>query len=384
MGGRVRNLAILRALAPAFDLQIVTLVHDRRILEDPGPVASLGEWIPVLAPNRRSTFHRALGQIGYRTAGREWSREAWFLGSPEIARTAARCIRERPPHLVHAAYWFTLRHLVLRPRPPRWVLDTHDVQFERWERLGHPVGPRERRAEIEELLRNDLVIAITPKDAAAFRRAAGDAVRIETVGMGVDLDWWSPAAVEREPGGAAVVYYGNMAGEANRAAAVHLCREILPLLREIRPGTEVRIVGADPAPDVVALGEIDGVAVTGTVEDPRPHLARCAVFALPFRAASGIRSRACEAMALGLPVVAYPEALEGMGFEPEREYFAADRPEEFARQVARLLEDGDRRAALAAEARVRVERDYSIAATYGRFVALYRDVIAGAAPNFDR
>ncbi len=379
MGGRVRNLAILTALSGAFDLTMVTLVHERPLLRDPGPVADLGEWIPVLAPNRRSPLHRAIGQLAYRSLGRRWTREAWFLGTAAVAEVVERRIAENPPDLVHSAYWFTLRHLKARPRPPLWILDTHDVQFERWEKLGVPLSPEEKRAEIAELQRNDLVIAITPRDADTFRRVTGGGARIETIGMGVDIEEWSRKGIGAGARGTTVVYYGNMAGEANRRAAAHLCRDILPELRRIRPGVEVMILGADPAEDVLELREIDGVTVTGTVEDPRIHLARCGVFALPFRAASGIRSRACEAMALGVPIVAYPETLAGMGFQADRDYLEADDPAGFARQLARVLEDPARADAIAASARREVERRYSIASTYGRFVELYERLIAESA-----
>ena len=375
MGGRVRNLSILDALSPHFDLEVVTLVHDRARLDDPGPVAALGRWTPVLAWNRRTPLHRLLGQARYRTLGRGWERETWFQGSPELSRTVERILRERPPDLVHVAYWHTLRHLKGRPRPPIWVLDTHDVQFERWERLHGRVSPKDRDGEIEELKRHDVVIGITPHDAETFLRILGPGARIETIGMGVDLKRWSREAFSPRKRGEAIVYYGNMASEMNVKAVQHLCTEILPELRLLRDEIEVVILGADPRPEVRSLASIPGVRVTGTVEDPRAVLVPSGVFALSLRAASGIRSRACEAMALEVPVVAYPESLEGMGFEEGRHYLAAEDPRQFARMIDRVLSDRDLAERLASEARARVAERYGIAATYGRFVTLYRELI---------
>ncbi|MDM7915355.1 MAG: glycosyltransferase [Candidatus Eisenbacteria bacterium] len=329
----MRNLAILEALAPRFELEILTLVHRKSRFADPGPVARLGAWRGVLAPNRRSLLHRAAGQIDYRLRGRGWERETWFLGCRALARAVSRSIAEHPPDLVHVAYWYTLRHLAPFSRPSLWVLDTHDVQFERWERIRHRPSPRERDAEIAEWRRYDRIVAITPRDADTIRAALGTAEPpISTIGMGVDLDRFrrgdalaaavttaeapttADAPTTPEPAGGEVVYFGNLGTPGNRDAAVHLCHDILPRIRQSLPEARVLLAGADPAPDVRALGAIPGVRVTGAVEDPRPYLARAAVFALCLRAASGIRSRACEAMALELPIVAYPEALEGMGF----------------------------------------------------------------------
>ena len=378
MGGRIRNLAIVEALAPSFDLEIITLVHDRKHLTDPGPIVRYGTWRPVLARHRRGPLHRLLGQVSYRAAGRGWERETWFLGRQEVARAVEESLRLRPPAAVHAAYWFTLRRLRERPRPPLWVLDTHDVQFERWRRLRGRVNERERRAEIDELRRNDVVVAITAKDAETFRSILGSSARIETIGMGVDLHYWSREAIGAGPRGASVVYYGSMGGEPNRRAAVHLCTEILPELRAGRAGADVVILGADPARDVRQLADLPGVRVTGTVEDPRLVLASSGVFALSLRAASGIRSRACEAMALMLPIVAYPEALEGMGFEAGRDYLEAHDPRQFAAEIDRVLLDRVLADRLTASARERVASHYGVEATYGRFVGLYRELLAQA------
>jgi glycosyltransferase involved in cell wall biosynthesis len=376
MGSRVRNIAILKALEPHFDLEIITLVHDRAQLSKPGPVAGLGTWHPVLAWHRRGPGHGLLGQLAYQVAGRGWQRETWFLASRSLARAVSDSIRDHPPAIVHCAYWFTLRHLTERPRPPVWVLDAHDVQFERFKGLGQKVKEVERRAELDELSSADLLIAITPGDAQTFRSMLGAGPRIETIGMGIDLSFWSRAAIGSPRRQGSILYYGNMAAKGNRAAAAHLCREILPLLRRRRPAIEVVLLGADPGPDVRRLGEIAGVRVTGTVDDPRIELAKGAVLALSLRGGSGIRSRVCEVMGLEVPVVAYPEALAGMGFEEGRQYLSALDPQGFADQIDRLLDDPALADRIARSAREVVEDRYSIDATYGRFVDLYRGLLS--------
>ncbi|MBM3288028.1 MAG: glycosyltransferase [Candidatus Eisenbacteria bacterium] len=379
MGGRVRNLSILQALSLHFEIETITLVHDRDRMKDPGPVASLGVWTPVLAWHRQSPVHRLVGQVGYRVAGTGYGREAWFLASRSLARAVRAAVERRPPAIVHVAYWFTLRHLAgVGIRPPVWILDTHDIQFERHARLGRPVSSKERGSEIREWSRYDRLIAITPQDEEALRGQLGPEAQIATIGMGVDLSHWrrgesSRSGRERDAG--TIAFYGNMASEANRVAARHLCEEILPMLRRTRAGVQVLIVGADPPPDVRRLGTIPGVRVTGTVADPRRELAGVDLVALTIPQGSGIRSRVCEVMAMELPVVAYPGALEGMGFEEERDYLAARAAGEFAAQIDRLLGDPALARRLARSALDETARRYSVAATYGQFASLYRGLL---------
>ena len=92
------------------------------------------------------------------------------------------------------------------------------------------------------------------------------------------------------------------------------------------------------------------------------------LFALSLRGGSGVSSRVCEVMGLEVPVVAYPEALAGMGFEEGRHYLAARDPQGFADQIDRLLDDPALAVRIARSAREEVgRRCYSIEATYGRF-----------------
>jgi polysaccharide biosynthesis protein PslH len=72
------------------------------------------------------------------------------------------------------------------------------------------------------------------------------------------------------------------------------------------------LVGRDPSPDVQALGELDGVRVTGYVDDVRPFLERAAVFAAPLRFGAGIQNKLLEAMSMAVPSVVSTLAADGL------------------------------------------------------------------------
>lgn len=374
MGSRIRNLRILEALAGTFDLTTITLVHDPAHLHAPGPIAGLGEWVPVLAPHRRGLLSRAYWHLAARRAERReglW-RETFFQSFPVLGETVARTLTRIRPHLVHVAYWYTLRHLPSLPRPPLWVVDTHDVQFERQEKLFGRHSERERRAEIAQLERFDRVIAITEEDRRSFRRVLRSDLPIEVIPMGLDLANWRRDRIEvpptRQP---RVLYYGNLSTGPNQIAARHLLHDLLPPLARAGVGFEALLLGASPPPDLRDTTCPFPLEVTGFVEDVRPWLASAAVFALSLRAGSGQRGRVLEALALGTPVVAYPEAIHGLDLAPGEGLLVAGSDVEFRDGLRGLIEDPARARELGEAGRAAVAGRYGWDATYGRFPRLY-------------
>ena len=75
-----------------------------------------------------------------------------------------------------------------------------------------------------------------------------------------------------DPQAAVVVFVGAMDYFPNREAAVFFAERIWPHVRKRLSGAELAIVGANPGAAVLALGELPGVKVTGTVPDVRPVL----------------------------------------------------------------------------------------------------------------
>jgi glycosyltransferase involved in cell wall biosynthesis len=381
MGSRVRNRAIVETLATSFDLTIVTLVHDVARLVDPGPVIRCGRWVPVLADHRRGFLPWAAWHLRARLAAcREGLHpETFFQSLPGFARAVEQCVRVERPALVHAAYWYGLRRLPAFPRPPLWVVDTHDVQFERHERSWGRDSSRERAAELRELARYDRVVAITERDRDTLRaHLPAGAPPIEVIGMGLDFTRWNRAAVEPAlPAAPRAVFYGNLSSEANRAAARSFLRDLLPGWKRHVPGVEALLLGADPGDELRSEAEAVGAVVTGFVEDPRPWLASARVLALALRAGSGQRGRVVEALALGVPVVGYAEALEGLDLADGEGIVTVHTVEEMASRSLELLADGEHARELGAAGRVAAADRYGWEATYGKFPALYHRLLAG-------
>jgi glycosyltransferase involved in cell wall biosynthesis len=147
----------------------------------------------------------------------------------------------------------------------------------------------------------------------------------------------------------------------NIDAVQWFARQVLPALRQHVPTARFWIVGSSPTHDVRELATLSGVQVTGRVADTRPWLASADVVVAPLRIARGIQNKVLEAMAMARPVVATPEAFEGVRALPGQDILLASGMDETVKRIADVL-DG-RHATMGAHARRAVETAHQWSAT---------------------
>ncbi|MDY7040503.1 MAG: glycosyltransferase [Chloroflexota bacterium] len=164
---------------------------------------------------------------------------------------------------------------------------------------------RTRRYEDRLLAVYDSVLVTSPDDKVALERLASSAKRdrrapIVVLTNGVDLDYFSPLDVPRDP--ESLVFSGKMSYHANVAAALYLAREVMPLVWARRTMATLTLVGQNPPSVIRALTSDTRIVVTGYVPDMRPYLARAAVSVSPIRYGVGVQNKVLEAMAMSTPV----------------------------------------------------------------------------------
>ena len=122
---------------------------------------------------------------------------------------------------------------------------------------------------------------------------------------------------------------------------------------------------------MLRLSRIAGVRVVGEVDDVRSYLVCADVSVAPLRIARGVQNKVLEAMAVGVPVVATPPAIEGIEVRDGEEVLIGASSEEFAQQVIRLLSDSELRKAVTRKAWNKMSQSYnweSIGAKLDRFL----------------
>jgi sugar transferase (PEP-CTERM/EpsH1 system associated) len=258
----------------------------------------------------------------------------------------------------------------------RRVLDMVDVDSEKWaayaERARLParmVWAREARTLLafERLAAAhfDHSLFVSEQEWQRFVALAPEAkARTSWISNGVDFEYFSASHRFLPPfegNGAELVFTGRMDYRPNIDAVQWFASEVLPPLRRHVAAARLWIVGAAPTHEVRALAALPGVQVTGRVPDTRPYLASADVVVAPLRIARGIQNKLLEAMAMARPVVATPEAFQGVRAQPGRDILLASEVGETVQRIIEVLDGGH--ATMGAAARRAVEASHQWSTT---------------------
>jgi sugar transferase (PEP-CTERM/EpsH1 system associated) len=403
-GGRLRSYHILSELSQQHE---VTVVTTRQAGEAPAELArhlprcERVISVPYHAPKHGSgRFIKALAQ-------------SWFTALPvdlyknrvpAMRRTVTRLLTEGNFDLCVADFLTGLPnvpHDVLPspvgPPSPVWkvpiVLFTHNVEHMIWQRLcsneGNPLKRlllaiewRKMRAyEKRACQLADLALTVSETDKELFQRLAPTS-NLHAIPTGVDVNYFSPMPVEQEQE-LELVFSGSMDWFPNEDAMLWFMDSMLPLIRREKPGITVTIVGRNPSAKLQRLAAASKVHVTGTVDDVRPSVHRAAVYIVPLRIGGGTRLKLFEAAAMGKAIVSTTVGAEGLPLEHGKHLVLADTPEDFARQVLKLVEDPALRARLGRAGRELVQTRYSWARVAKELEALCHEVRHEGCRNAD-
>jgi polysaccharide biosynthesis protein PslH len=227
------------------------------------------------------------------------------------------------------------------------VLDMVDALTALWQQLRH-TGPRLKRVlarlEVPRLGRYearvlkvpDLCLVSSMQDARLLARSDGAA----TVRLVPNTVEWAEFAGKRPaPKRGRIIFAGRMSYPPNISAARELAREVLPLVQRHEPSAELRIVGASPSREVLALARLPKVTVTGFVPDLKVEYGQAAVSVCNVAVAGGTQNKILESLAAGVPLVTTAKTAMGLGLTGGTDVLIANNPEEVADRVVALLND---------------------------------------------
>jgi glycosyltransferase involved in cell wall biosynthesis len=213
-----------------------------------------------------------------------------------------------------------------------------------------------RRFETRRCREFEHLITVSDLDRDFFAESV-PASRISVLPTGVDLEYFRPSSEPEKR--TKLVFTGSMDWLANEDAILYFAEKILPHILRAVPDITLSVVGRDPTEKLRRLAQSNPrIHLTGTVSDVRPYIAEAAVYVLPLQVGSGTRLKVFEAMAMGKVMVSTRVGVEGLPVVPGEHLLVADKPEEFAAAVVRLLNDIPLRQRMGQAARRLVENGY--------------------------
>jgi polysaccharide biosynthesis protein PslH len=358
-GDKIRSFNILRHLSERHRVHLAAFADDER---DEAAARSIPLDLGRVHVERRTRSRAMALAIGLPT---RTAASVTAFAHAGMARAVDRILAQEP---IDKLYVFSGQMAQYAPQDRPFVMDFVDMDSQKFADYAAASRPPMRwlwRREAGRLFAfereaaNRAVVSlfVSGAEAELFRtRSRLPEQKVRALENGIDLDRYRPAGAPS--GSPLIVFTGQMDYPPNIAAASGFAKDAMPAIRKVHPGARFAIVGRKPDPALMALvGQ--GVEVTGEVPDVRPWLCDAHVVVAPLRIARGIQNKVLEAMAMGRPVVASPQAFEGIDAEPGRDLLVANGPEAEAQAVLGLLADPLGAEAIGAAARARMEQRYA-------------------------
>ena len=356
-GGHLRSFHLLRAMARRFQVRLVVPVvdGDESSIE---PLLQQGITVCPVPVGARIQWREALRAVGSALSGLPYIMYQRHERRAVRAALITEIARKKPD----IGYLDHLDSLVYAPcfAGISMVLDLHNVysaiarsaaeEQSSWIRRSY----LRREARLLERVEKHackvaaVISGVSEQDVAYFTALGGRHVHL--VPNGVDCSVYDSLPIGRHGNPPVFLYVGDMSWQPNVQAACFLAKEVLPKVRHQFPEARLQVVGRNPASEVVALQQLPGVEVTGTVPQILPYLREARLLAVPLEAGGGTRLKILEAFAAGLPVVSTPLGCEGLRVANNEHLLIASR-KRFVECIQSVLNETDRQYRLAEQAR---------------------------------
>ncbi|PHR95884.1 MAG: sugar transferase [Blastopirellula sp.] len=344
-GDRIRSYHLLRHLSEKYNVYLATLADEEVTEAVDTELSELCTETAIVDVDRIKRWGRAAWNV---TCGRT-ATEGLFR-SPQLKNIVSDWGKQ---HQFDAVVVFCssmaqyLDCLDIKDIPV--IVDLVDVDSQKWfdyaekrpswkKWLYKMEGRRLRRLEQEITHAVSAVTLVSEAEATLFRTTCPNE-KTHSVINGVDTEYFHPNFKSERTDNPLCVFVGAMDYEPNIDAVVWFAQHVWPLVRAKLPNAQFQIVGRNPTKEVTRLNETAGVEVIGGVPDVRDYVASATIAVAPLRIARGIQNKVLEAMAMGKPVIASAEALEGLAVTPGQNVIEAKTAENWSEEILRVFED---------------------------------------------
>lgn len=230
----------------------------------------------------------------------------------------------------------------------RFVLRSHNIEHLIWQRIAvNTRNPIKRyylkhlfltlkNYELEMLQKLDGIVAITPTDAAFFKKHSGKTPVI-SIPFGIELEKYR--TIVNQPATTDLFHIGSMNWYPNEEGILWFLSKVWPLITQEMPLLKFYLAGRQ-MPDWLRNLNSRNVKVVGEVPDALDFMNKHAVMVVPLFSGSGIRIKIIEAMAAGRTVISTEIGAEGIRVTPGENILIANTADDFIEMIRKVQENG--------------------------------------------
>lgn len=360
-GDKIRSYHLLKHLAKSYTVHLGTFIDDQNDLQY---VETVKQWCADSYFERLNPTMAKLASVTALLVNRPLSLD--YYRSAAMQEWVSKTVDAHSITKI-AVFSSVMAQFVEAYPKTRRVIDFVDIDSDKWlqyaskkvwamswlyQREGRTLLAYERKIAST----CDASLFVSEAEAGLFKKLAPESAdKISFFNNGVDTDYFSPE-IEHDnpysPGDKVIVFTGAMDYWPNVDAVQWFVDEVFPEIRKMHQDTLFYIVGSRPSEQVMQLGNVTGVKVTGSVPDVRPYLAHGHVSVAPLRIARGIQNKVLEAMAMAKTVVVSPQALEGIDATSGTELLLAQDGKEFVSILSTILSQKSTEMGIAARQKV--------------------------------
>ena len=360
-GGKIRPFNIIRHLSNSHEVTVASIVRSR---EEAEAGKGLSEHCSKYLMEKVSTT-KAMGNMLLRlptsvpfSMGYFWSQHLLHRVRNEVRQTKYDFIMVHCSSVAQYA-----ENIAGIPK----LLDFGDMDSQKWLIYGRvrkfPLkiifsmeGERLSTAEMQLARKFDMCTCTTRAERDTLD-LYGTGANTDWFPNGVDTEYFKPSDKPYDPD--TICFLGRMDYYPNQECMIDFCKNVLPGIKVQRPNLRLFIIGADPTPAIKNLEHLSGVTVTGSVDDVRPYVKRCAVNVAPLNIARGTQNKVLESLAMGVPSVISMDAARGVDLVPGQHALVAESHREFTDAILRLLSNDEERRKFSEAGRARIISHHS-------------------------
>ena len=194
-----------------------------------------------------------------------------------------------------------------------------------------------REQELELIDRCDLTILLSNEELYTVRELRKEAALTELPVVFREIPGAAQGYAQRRD----ILFIGSFPHKPNIDAVVYFAESIFPIIKRQIPEISFKVIGANPPEEIRRLASIPGIEILGFVKDLEPIFANIRLTVAPIRYGAGIKGKIGTSLCYGVPCVATPMAVEGMGLTPGLNVLIAESSEAFANVMCDVYQNAE-------------------------------------------